>query len=471
MDLALHVPFNPTTGHVYQGKNMAQLMEVCEENGFCGQFATFRQWLSVGRCVVKGERSKARLRYIADPDGDHHADGRPKSAGQKAKRPLKGFSVFAVEQTAPLDEDQLPDEVSPLVGPASKSMAQGAPPMAPVAPKAQSHGLKARMLRKAAERFKAKAEECFAPRMTNTPKRLGQAMSKRMDGDRLVRRVAILEGLAQTVEDGQELPEELCTITSREVVTATEKAAMRETEMVANGFHGYYVETDQPSYNDPLSVALRGCAIDGQGLEDHLAETERIQAEAALRQSDFPGFFPTPAAVASMMTDLAGDLVGCRVLEPSAGMGDLCQAAFDAGAKTVKAFEVVSRLDAHLRFVETHQDQVLSHQNADFLELDPPTNPNMAYDVVLMNPPFERDQAPRHVGQALRWLRPDTGRLVSVMPANWASKRAGEALVALLDEHGALWDTMDVENGAFSGVAAFRQTGVSVQLLIVRQIG
>ena len=59
------VPFNATTRKFYQGRNMAKLMEACEDNGWkSGAFATYVQWRRVGRVVTSGKGSGTKCMYV-----------------------------------------------------------------------------------------------------------------------------------------------------------------------------------------------------------------------------------------------------------------------------------------------------------------------------------------------------------------------------------------------------------------------
>lgn len=136
-----------------------------------------------------------------------------------------------------------------------------------------------------------------------------------------------------------------------------------------------------------------------EGIEDR---QEQLQEAEALRH--IPGFYPTPPKLIERMLAAVGSLAGLRVLEPSAGRGDLADAAIAAGAAAVDCFEVAERLRAIL------QDKGLSLIGEDFAAAVPVP----AYDAVLMNPPFERRQDVAHVRHAFRFLRPG-GRLVAIV--------------------------------------------------------
>jgi predicted RNA methylase len=133
------------------------------------------------------------------------------------------------------------------------------------------------------------------------------------------------------------------------------------------------------------------------------------------------GFFPSPAAVVEQVIERAEWLGAMdpnndwsrqnwkplRVLEPSAGTGAIAAAVRERGHK-VTCVEIQPHLAAMLRAnrFETRE--------ADFLKLDP--SQFEPFDLVLMNPPFDRGRDCDHVRHAFRFLGPG-GRLVAVMSA------------------------------------------------------
>lgn len=135
------------------------------------------------------------------------------------------------------------------------------------------------------------------------------------------------------------------------------------------------------------------------------------------------GFFPTPEpAVHLVLRELEGyTLKGARVLEPSAGTGNLARALRKQGA-AVDCVEIQPDLAKGLRL------EGFPCVTADFLALAPPADPERRYDFVVMNPPFDRERDVDHVMHALKFLKPG-GVLVSIMSAGteFRSTRKGEA--------------------------------------------
>ena len=123
-----------------------------------------------------------------------------------------------------------------------------------------------------------------------------------------------------------------------------------------------------------------------------------------------PQLFPTPPALAARMVKLAGIEAGDRVLEPSAGTGNLAKAIRSAAP------------GAHLDLIEI-DPKLCSILKAsgfevscrDFLAASMPVCPDSedGHDCVLMNPPFSKGQDVAHILHALKFLKPG-GRLVAI---------------------------------------------------------
>lgn len=140
-----------------------------------------------------------------------------------------------------------------------------------------------------------------------------------------------------------------------------------------------------------------------------------LTCEVVSAKQEF-GYFPTPAPTVQLLIEHARIKPGMTVLEPSAGRGAI------AGP--------IAALGAHVDCIEIQRDNALAISNAnigrdlavaDFLECDP----HPAYDRVVMNPPFARQQDITHVTHALRFLKPE-GLLVAVMAAG-VTFRTGRA--------------------------------------------
>ena len=184
------------------------------------------------------------------------------------------------------------------------------------------------------------------------------------------------------------------------------------------------------------------------------AKADPIKAmERELIGMKIPGFFPTPSAVIERMIEEAGDLEGKRVLEPSAGKGDLVDAARDAGA-TVDAIEQQSRLRGIL---EAKGASIIGQ---DFMDVEP----SPVYDAVLMNPPFEDGQDAEHVTRAFQFLKPG-GKLVAITGEGIFS-RSDKKAQAFRDWLESVDGTSEkLPEGSFK--SAFRPTGVNTRMVVI----
>lgn len=124
--------------------------------------------------------------------------------------------------------------------------------------------------------------------------------------------------------------------------------------------------------------------------------------------------FPTPPELARRVVELADIRPEDRVLEPSAGTGNLVNAIRELDHENLVAIEINNRLVESMqqrRNVEMGKD--FSCLCADFLACNGDLG---KFDRVVMNPPFDHGSDIKHVRHALGMLR-DGGRLVSIVAA------------------------------------------------------
>lgn len=162
-----------------------------------------------------------------------------------------------------------------------------------------------------------------------------------------------------------------------------------------------------------------------------------------------PQLFPTPRDLADRMAKEAGIEAGHRVLEPSAGTGNLigamgCLWHVDGGA--LVAVEINHQLAGRLR-----QDYPLTDvRAADFLACNGDLG---TFDRIIMNPPFQNGSDIEHIEHARKFLRPG-GRLVAIC-ANGPRQRA--KLMPIADT----WEDLPPDTFKDQG------TGVNTALLVI----
>jgi phospholipid N-methyltransferase len=196
------------------------------------------------------------------------------------------------------------------------------------------------------------------------------------------------------------------------------------------------------------------------------------QLRAGMQVVTAPQLFPTPPELARRMADEAGMLVGKRVLEPSAGTGNLIRAIFNnaTGADCVRVVAVEQNADL-VRLLQQQREKTLyanennfSIRHADFLQcrvdrglsltgLDP--SDLGAFDAVLMNPPFENASDIKHIEHAITFLKPG-GVLVAIC-ANGPRQR--ERFLPMCK----MWQ--DLPAGTFKEAG----TNVNTALLVIRK--
>lgn len=144
------------------------------------------------------------------------------------------------------------------------------------------------------------------------------------------------------------------------------------------------------------------------GEEDPYEQAERLEAQRRQTVSSEGGFFETPFPLAVLMTRVSGVRPGDRMLEPSAGRGNLMRFLPDGVEVTAVEQRTDNADELARRFPKARLER------GDFL-----AKQLGRFDVVAMNPPFERKngvgaQDVAHVLRAYEALD-DGGRLVAIM--------------------------------------------------------
>lgn len=300
-----------------------------------------------------------------------------------------------------------------------------------------------------AEKLRRDAESKLAPRDTNTQKRLAQARSSERDGMKFQRAADLIDAYCDA-RDNNLLPWELRSVTptKNDFLNAVSYIG----KSVSNGYHSYLVDSDKFANKSLIHTTLR--SLTSVEVDPATAKEMSIrQAVDNLRHCDIPGFFPTPDQVIDTMLDMACIESHHRVLEPSAGLGSIADriVALNRG------------IDIHCLEVNYSLCNILSlkghkYTQGDFLEWNgAKTSPSLLFDRIVMNPPFERKQPSQHIHHAYNMLAPG-GRLVALLPPNH------------LDQLSDLPYTNErLLDGAFNSRSAFRQTGVSVSMVVINK--
>jgi protein-L-isoaspartate O-methyltransferase len=192
--------------------------------------------------------------------------------------------------------------------------------------------------------------------------------------------------------------------------------------------------------------------LDGGKLETGKVSFDGIKAalKAGVQAFAVPQLFPTPAHIAKRMVQLAEIPAAdpqLRILEPSAGTGNILAEIFTYGGEIV-AVEVNQTLADNL----ATRYQAVDVRCADFLQCNGDIG---KVDRVLMNPPFARGQDVQHITHALSFLRPG-GKLVAIC-AN--GTRQQEQLLPLVEQYTGTWEPLP------EGTFMEQGTGVNTVML------
>jgi protein-L-isoaspartate O-methyltransferase len=151
--------------------------------------------------------------------------------------------------------------------------------------------------------------------------------------------------------------------------------------------------------------------------EDFKKFQEALETGVSMNQRTAKQAFYTPAALAQQMIKLANVQPHDRVLEPSAGIGNIAGWMVQLGAE-VDCIETDPVAVKHLRELKFNVIYEM-----DFLKVPPKAK----YDKIVMNPPFAKGQDVKHVLHALRFLKPG-GRLVSIVSPGLMTSKTKEAV-------------------------------------------
>ena len=186
-------------------------------------------------------------------------------------------------------------------------------------------------------------------------------------------------------------------------------------------------------------------------------ETLKAALSAGVQVVSAPQLFPTPPELAARMVEAAGIEHGTRVLEPSAGTGNLIAAIRGASkSAAITAVELSGTLAEGLR---ARFD--IPVKACDFLQCnaigDAPGDGLGWFDSIVMNPPFGDAADIKHILHAREMLKTG-GRLVALC-ANGPRQQA--ALKPIAEASGGYYEPLPAGTFAEAG------TGVNVALLVI----
>lgn len=177
---------------------------------------------------------------------------------------------------------------------------------------------------------------------------------------------------------------------------------------------------------------------------------EAILTMSYERPKDY-GFFPTPPQTVELLMREAEIGKADVCLEPSAGHGAIAEAmAKIVGQERVTTVELLPENCEILRAKGFHPFQ------SNFLHWAT----DRRFDVIVMNPPFAKQEDLAHVLHAYTFLKPG-GRLVSVMSCGMTFRmdRRAIAFRNLLNDRGGRWEDLPEE--------AFKASGTMVRTVMV----
>ncbi|WP_298865083.1 hypothetical protein [uncultured Gimesia sp.] len=180
-----------------------------------------------------------------------------------------------------------------------------------------------------------------------------------------------------------------------------------------------------------------------------------LKAEQAIVGKKLDGFFPTPKPIISRMLELAEIQEGDRILEPSAGKGDILDMI-----RLHHPENEITAIERNGTLFDVLEAKGHSVKRADFLEHQG------EYNHIIMNPPFEKGADIEHVLHAFSLLAPN-GKLVAIMSEGPFFRNDNQATEFRnwLDEVGG--ESEQLPEDAFNNAEAFRKTGVRTRIVTI----
>lgn len=191
---------------------------------------------------------------------------------------------------------------------------------------------------------------------------------------------------------------------------------------------------------------------------------DRLLSVGSRRLNQFH-FYPTPEEVFEYfkvhtpLKYFGAARQSVRTLEPSCGEGSLIRQLLKFGEEEGRNF-IVEGYDIDPLNVIFCQESGLNVTQADFLKVVP-TN---TFEMVVMNPPFMKDEFIKHIKHAQKFLTTD-GILISVVPTKWISDHIDHESRHWLFEQAQIESSGDLDSGNFYEPGTFK--GVNIPTAII----
>lgn len=191
--------------------------------------------------------------------------------------------------------------------------------------------------------------------------------------------------------------------------------------------------------------------------KEETTEREIKTLESETARMKIPGYFPTPKETVEKLLEWADISENDRLLEPSAGAGHI---ADEIKKNYPDNILHVVEYNASLRNILEKKGHNIVAQ--DFLEY----KPTEKYDVIIMNPPFEKNSDIKHVLHAYENIK-EGGKVIAIMSEHsfFANDAASKSFREFLEEKEGI--SQKLPEGTF--LSSDRQTGVNTRIVVLRK--
>lgn len=204
-----------------------------------------------------------------------------------------------------------------------------------------------------------------------------------------------------------------------------------------------------------LRAALREY-VEYRGKRGTIDKAKQLERELIGNKGIGNDFFPTPKETAQRMVAEAGIEPGMKVLEPSAGNGNIAEVIRDAGVKP----DVVEQSPRLREILEAKGFNLVGQDFLDVKDGD--------YDRIVMNPPFSNGQDAEHIHHAYTLLKPG-GKLVAIAGEGifFRNDAKATAFRQWLDDVGGTSEKLP--EGTFKDASLMATTGVNARMVTIEK--